>query len=388
VSQDDSADKTEKPTPKRLREARQRGDVPKSKDLSSTVGTLVWLLIVAAMLPVMQGQLGGLLDHVFDAVHTRGSIVAVVVPVAVDAIRVLIVVGVVPALLAGLIGTLVEFLQVRGVLTFDKVTPDLKHLNPVEGVKKMFSAENLIEIAKSILKAVLIVGLMVVLVRLYANDLFLLSTSEPGRVGSLWWRMSLVFVIWTLVFFLFLSLGDTLLQHFNYIKKLRMSRRDIKQEYREDEGDPYIKQRRKQLHHEWAQQNMKAGVRRANVVVTNPTHLAVALYYEKGETVVPMVTAKGEDEMARVIRETAEEEGIPVMRHVDLARSLYAEVEMEDYVPRELFEAVAQVLIWAREVRSITDADGDRPLPPPPVLSVPVLPSSSPLPSVSQGGDG
>jgi type III secretion protein U len=374
VSQEDSADKTEKPTPKRLRDARKRGDVPKSKDLSSTVGTLVWLLIIAAMLPVFRGELSELIERVFEAMRMRGSAVDVLAPVSMDALRVLMLVGAVPALLAGLIGTLVEFLQVRGVFTFEKVKPDLKHLDPVEGVKRMFSAENLIEVVKSVLKAVLIVSLLVVLARMHATDMFLLSTSEPRRVGALWWRMSLVFVVWTLIFFLFLSLGDVMLQHFNYIKKLRMSRRDIKQEFREDEGDPYIKQQRKQLHHEWAQQNMKAGARRANVVVTNPTHLAVALYYEKGQTVVPIVTAKGEDDMARAIREAAEEEGIPIMRNVDLARALYAEVEMDDYVPRELFEAVAQVLIWARTVRELADAD-DAALPPPPQLAVPHLPS-------------
>jgi type III secretion protein U len=261
---------------------------------------------------------------------------------------------------------------VRGVFTFEKVKPDLKHLNPVEGVKKMFSPENLIEVVKSIVKAVLIISLFIVLARMHANDMFLLSTADPRRVGGLWWRISMVFIVWTLVFFLLLSLGDAMLQQFNYIKKLRMSRRDIKQEYREDEGDPYIKQQRKQLHQEWAQQNMKAGVRRANVVVTNPTHLAVAIYYEKGETVVPIVTAKGEDEMARVIRETAQEEGIPMLRNVDLARALYAEVEMDDYVPRELFEAIAQVLIWARKVR---DAEEDEAGPPPPEITVPVLPA-------------
>ena len=372
MSQDDSADKTEKPTPKKLRDARKRGDVPKSKDLSSTVGTLVWLLMMASLLPLFREEMSELIDRVFLAMTQRGHVQDVVVPVAMDAVRVMMVVGVMPALLAGVLGTLVEFLQVRGVFTFEKVTPDLKHLNPVEGVKKMFSVENLIEVVKSIVKAVLIVSLFIVLARMYANDMFLLSTSDPRQVGGLWWRISMVFVIWTLVFFLFLSLGDAMLQQYNYIKKLRMSRRDIKQEFREDEGDPYIKQKRKQLHQEWAQQNMKAGVRRANVVVTNPTHLAVAIYYEKGETVVPIVTAKGEDEMARVIRETAEEEGIPMLRNVDLARSLYAEVEMDDYVPRELFEAIAQVLIWARTVRDVEEGE---PPPPPPEITVPVLPT-------------
>jgi type III secretion protein U len=378
VSQEDSADKTEKPTPKKLRDARKRGDVPKSKDLSSTVGTLVWLLMMAALLPLFRQELSELINRVFLAMRHRGHVQDAVVPVAMDAVRVMMVVGVAPALLAGVIGTLVEFLQVRGVFTFEKVTPDLKHLNPVEGVKKMFSPENLIELIKSIVKATLIIGLFIVLARMHANDMFLLSTADPRQVGGLWWRISMVFIIWTLVFFFLLSLGDAMLQQFNYIKKLRMSRRDIKQEFREDEGDPYIKQKRKQLHQEWAQQNMKAGVRRANVVVTNPTHLAVAIYYEKGETVVPIVTAKGEDEMARVIRETAEEEGIPMLRNVDLARALYAEVEMDDYVPRELFEAIAQVLIWARDVRALGDGDEAPPLP---EVSVPVLPAR-----VSLGG--
>ena len=372
MSQEDSADKTEKPTPKKLRDAKKRGDVPKSKDLSSTVGTLVWLLMMAAMLPLFRGEMSELISRVFAAMSQRGTVQDVVVPVAMDAVRVMLVVGVAPALLAGVLGTLVEFLQVRGVFTFEKVKPDLKHLNPVEGVKKMFSPENLIEVVKSIVKAVLIIGLFIILARMYANDMFLLSTADPRQVGGLWWRISLVFIIWILVFFLFVSLGDAMLQQYNYIKKLRMSRRDIKQEFREDEGDPYIKQKRKQLHQEWAQQNMKAGVRRANVVVTNPTHLAVAIYYEKGETVVPIVTAKGEDEMARVIRETAEEEGIPMLRNVDLARSLYAEVEMDDYVPRELFEAIAQVLIWARTVR---DVEEGQEAPMPPEITVPVLPS-------------
>jgi type III secretion protein U len=372
VSQEDSADKTEKPTPKKLRDAKKRGDVPKSKDLSSTIGTLVWLLMMGSLLSLFRGEMSELLDRVFAAMSQRGTVQDVVVPVAMDAVRVMVVVGVVPALLAGVIGTLVEFLQVRGVFTFEKVKPDLKHLNPVEGVKKMFSPENLVEVVKSIVKALLIISLFIILARMYANDMFLLSTSDPRQVGSLWWRISMVFVIWILVFFLFVSLGDAMLQQYNYIKKLRMSRRDIKQEFREDEGDPYIKQKRKQLHQEWAQQNMKAGVRRANVVVTNPTHLAVAIYYEKGETVVPIVTAKGEDEMARVIREAAEEEGIPMLRNVDLARALYAEVEMDDYVPRELFEAIAQVLIWAREVR---DAEEGVEPPPPPDVVVPVLPT-------------
>jgi type III secretion protein U len=350
VSQEkDSADKTEKPTPKRLRDAHKKGDVAKSKDLSSTAGTLVWLLIFTSTTAYYHAELAQLFDNTFRAVPTLD--IESLKAVSADAIRVAILLGIVPTLVASLFGLLVEFLQVRGVFTFEKLKPDIKRLDPVQGFKRMFGSDNLIEVIKSIMKATLIIGLFIVLARHYANDLSRLSFSTPQAMGALWWRFASVFVIWVLVFFVFFSVADAMLQHFNFIKKLRMSRRDIRQEMKDDEGDPYIKQRRKQLHQEWMQQNMLAGVRRANVVVTNPTHLAVALYYEKGETVVPLVTAKGEDHMARLIRETAEEEGIPVMQNISLARSLYADVELDDFVPPELFEAVAQVLLWARAVR-------------------------------------
>jgi type III secretion protein U len=360
----DSADKTEQPTPKKLRDAHKKGDVAKSKDLSSTVGTLVWLLMFASTTAMYYEQLGELVNRTFTAMHQPFD--TVVPSLAIDAVRVLLVLGVMPALVASLMGMLVEFLQVRGVFTFEKLKPDLKHLNPVEGVKRIFKMDNVIELIKSILKAIIIMGLFVVLARHYANDLYLLAFAPPAAVGSLWWRIASVLVTWVLVFFLFFSLGDMLLQHFNFIKKLKMSRRDIRDEMKDDEGDPYIKQKRKQLHQEWSQQNMKAGVRRSNVVVTNPTHYAVALYYEKGETVVPIVTAKGEDYMAQIIRETAEEEGIPMMRNVDLARALYADVEMDDFITPDLFEAVAQVLLWARDVRS----NAENPLPQQPDPSV------------------
>lgn len=352
--QDDSGDKTEKPTPKRLREARERGDVARSKDLSSTVAAFVWLLVFSGGAALYHQELSELVERCFRAMHEPFD--EVLQSVMMDAARVLIVLGAIPAIVAGLLGTLVEFLQVRGVFTFEKLKPDLKNLDPVQGIKRMFGVENWIEVLKSILKAIVLVSVLVIITRMHANDFFQLVHADPRSAGQLWWKVSAVFVIWILVFFALLSFADVLLQHFQFIKKLMMSRRDIIREFKEDEGDPYIKQRRKQLHQEWSEQNVLSGVRRSNVVVTNPTHLAVALRYEKGETVVPVVVAKGEDHLARRIRETAEEEGIPVMQNIDLARALHAEVEMDDYIPPELFEAVAELLLWAMSVRQAPGA--------------------------------
>ena len=138
-----------------------------------------------------------------------------------------------------------------------------------------------------------------------------------------------------------------------------MSRRDIKQEVKENEGDPHIKHKRKQLHQEWSHQNMLNSVRGSNVVVTNPTHIAVALLYEPGDD-LPLVVAKGEDHIAEEIKRAAMEAGVPILENVPLARGLNARVEIDDYISDEFFEAVAQVLFWAEGVR----LGEDRPEPP------------------------
>ena len=134
-----------------------------------------------------------------------------------------------------------------------------------------------------------------------------------------------------------------------------MSRRDIKQEVKENEGDPYIKSRRRQLHQEWSQQNMLSAVRNSNVVVTNPTHIAVAIQYEHGETDLPVVVAKGEGDFAEQIKKAAAEAGIPILQNVPLARGLNERIALDDYVSEDFFDAVAQVLFWAESVRQGRD---------------------------------
>jgi type III secretion protein U len=370
MSEEDPSSKTEKPTPKKIRDARKKGDVPKSKDLSSTIGTLVWVLIMISASGFWTEQLGELVNRTFLAMQRPFE--EVKYAVMVDSVRVLLLLGVVPLVVSSLLGTFVEFLQVRGVVAFDKVKPDINHLNPAKGIKKVFSTDNVIELIKSILKTTILLSILYVILRSHMDSIVKLPYASPGAMGSLWWRISLQFATWVLVLFFFVAALDVVLQQNSFMKKLRMSRRDIKQEMKDDEGDPYVRQRRKQLHQEWSDQNMLSGVRRSNVVVTNPTHYAVALRYEKGDTELPIVVAKGEDHMARLIKETAIQEGIPVMENVSLARALHAQIEIDDFVTVDLFEAVAQVLLWARRVRAdeqLTDSG-----------AVEVTPPSSPAP--------
>jgi type III secretion protein U len=138
-----------------------------------------------------------------------------------------------------------------------------------------------------------------------------------------------------------------------------MSMRDIKQEHKENEGDPMIKQQRRQAHQEWSQQSAAEAAGSANVIVVNPTHLAVALDYDREKTPVPTVSAKGEDLVARAMRESAQDNHVPILRNVELARSLYADTKEGDIIPSELFDVMAEVILWAKQVRKRIDNDLD-----------------------------
>jgi type III secretion protein U len=158
-------------------------------------------------------------------------------------------------------------------------------------------------------------------------------------------------LIGTVAAFVLVALLDMVWQRHSFIKKMRMSRRDIRQEMKESEGDPYVKQQRQQAHMEWTQRNAQQAARQANVLVVNPTHVAIAIDYDRDDCPVPTVSAKGEDHVARAMREAAEEAGVPIVRNIELAHDLLARGAVGAIVPADLFDIVAEVILWAREVR-------------------------------------
>lgn len=346
---DQGGDKTEKPTPKKLRDARREGNVPKSKDLTSTVLVMGWVAGAWMLMGFMGARISELFDRslgavplpFFEALPQLGWL----------AVQTLLWMVLPLMLLAVMLGVLIEFLQAGPVATFKKMEPKLDKLNPVEGIKKMFSLDNLVELIKSIVKCAAMLGIGYVVLKGMLDRLMMLPHGNPAAMAGAVWHGIKWIMIWTVAVFFFVAALDAGYQKYSYIKKLRMSRRDIKREVKENEGDPYVKQRRKQLHQEWAQQNMLSSVRNSNVVVTNPTHIAVALQYEQGETELPVVVAKGEGAMAEMIKQAAEEAGVPILQNVPLARGLNEKVELDDYIGSEFFDAVAEVLFWAEGVR-------------------------------------
>lgn len=349
AEKDQGADKTEKPTPKKIRDARKEGNVAKSKELTSTVVVLGWIAGAWMLTGFMHARIGALFDQSLAAV---GAPFFENLPrLGFLAFQTLLWLTLPLMLLAMLLAALTEFLQVGPIASMKKLTPKLDKLNPVEGVKKMFSMDNLVELIKSVLKSAALLGIGYIVLRGMLDGLLKLPYATPAAMGSAIWHALKWTVIWTVAVFFFVSALDVWYQKFSYVKKLKMSRRDIKQEVKENEGDPYVKQRRKQLHQEWSQQNMLGAVRKSSVVVTNPTHIAVALQYEHGETDLPVVVAKGEGHLAEMIKQAAEEAGVPILQNVPLARGLNEKVELDDYIGNEFFEAVAEVLHWAEGVR-------------------------------------
>lgn len=349
ASKDQGADKTEKPTPKRIRDARKEGNVSKSRELTATVLTLGWLVGGWLLMGFMYARLQELFEQSLKAMQLPFR--QALLETSAIAFQTLLWLSLPLLGLAVFLGLIVEFLQVGPIATMKKLTPDLDKLNPVEGIKKMFSLDNLVELVKSILKSVALIGIGWYVLWKMMPDLLLLPYGAPAQMGSAIWHALTRITLWTIVVFFFVSALDVWYQKFSYTKQLRMSRRDIRQEVKENEGDPYIKSRRRQLHQEWAQQNMLSAVRGSSVVVTNPTHIAVALQYELGVTDLPVVVAKGEGDLAEQIKRAAEEAGVPILQNIPLARSLNEKIGLDDYVDSEFFDAVAEVLYWAESVR-------------------------------------
>lgn len=350
----DSGDRTEKPTAKRLRDARKDGDVHKSRELTSTLLVLGWFVMVWIAMDMAVRRLSDLVDAATAAINQPfDQVLPQMGKLSVETLLWLSL----PFLAAAIVlAVFADFLQVGPVFAPKRIKPDVSRMNPVEGIKKLFSQENLIEVVKALVKSAALIAICVfVLFSLLPQYVKLPYTSRMDVIGHAFWVGMTRIGAWVIFVFFFVSVLDAFYQRFAFMKRLRMSRRDIRQELKENEGDPHVKGRRRQLHQEWAQQNMLAGVRRSSVVVTNPTHLAIALLYEPGETDLPVIVAKGEDYEAGLIRKAAEEAGVPIMRNIELARGMYERVEIGDYLPTDFFEAVAELLHWAESVRRERD---------------------------------
>lgn len=344
-----SGEKTEQPTPKRLREAREKGDIPKSQDVAPALTVLALTVYLIANGNDIFMRLQDMGNTVFSTIclpfdQALGIALTGVGKAAIDIVApvIALVMG------AALIGTLG---QVGVLVAFKAAIPKMDNLNPSKWFKKVFSIKNGVDFLKNILKVVVLGMTAWLVLRNHLRELFLIP---GGDIRLFWATLGSAVKHLTLNvagIFCVIAMLDYLFQRWQYTKQHMMSKDEVKREYKEMEGDPHIKGKRKQLHQEMISQNTLGNVRKAKVLVTNPTHCAVALDYEKDKTPLPIVVAKGEGLLAKRMIEVAKAEGIPIMQNVPLARGLFENGTENAYIPRDLIGPVAEVLRWMQSLR-------------------------------------
>ncbi len=354
---DSSQEKTEQPTPKRLRDARKKGQVFKSQELETILVLVATFAAIIFSKSFMSDQLRELMnvsfrivgekDIAMDRLYELGKLAFM------TAIKVCAPILVTSLVVAALVG----FLQVGPVFSVEPLTPDLKKLNAIENFKNMFKVKTLFELAKNIVKlyAIFLIAYLV-LKGMVEPFLLTVNTNVEGAVTV--GGIAIVrFMIRFIILFLIIAILDFMMQRHEYIKNLKMSKEEVKREYKEDEGDPLIKGQRRQLHQEMAMGDVKQKVKSADAVVTNPTHLAIAVKYDKNEMMAPQVVAKGQRLFAEYIKDLAKEYEIPIIRNVPLAWSLI-ELEVDDEIPETLYVAVAEILSFVYQLKTEKDKDG------------------------------
>jgi len=364
MADNDSGDKTEKPTPKKLKDARKKGDVAKSKDVTNTLVLILWVALLGLGVSFAGERLMVLLDAALSAPSKSGDFVHQLSTIGGIAIEALLIISAMFLVPIAVFGTLVDFIQIGPVLSFEKIKPKMENLSFASGLKRMFGMDNLVEVIKHILKTSLLFFIAWLVFKAFIPELALLPTSDPTAFGTALREVTFKLFAWTVGIFSLISVLDAGYQKYSHTKKLRMSMRDIKQEFKDSEGDPMIKQKRREAHQEWSQQGATQAAKDSNVVIVNPTHVAIALNYDRELSPAPTIAAKGEDYVARAMREAAEDEGVPILRNVGLARELLANAQEGDVVPSGLFDIIAEVILWATEVQEEIELQKTQPTEP------------------------
>jgi flagellar biosynthesis protein FlhB len=339
----DDTERTEDPTQKRLDEALKRGDVVKSQEVNT------WFVIAGAALVLLSfsGSMGGGLTTIFrgliansSAISTDGRALSVLMQKL--GVEVLAAVAI-PLFLLALAALAGNMIQHRLVWSGEPLKPKLSKISPAAGLKRLFSKQALANFAKGLAKLTLIGTVMAVLLWPEHDRLEGLVFTDPSAVLSLTRTMALKMLGAVVAILAFIAAGDYLFQYRQWYERQKMSFRELKEEFKQTEGDPAIKAKIRQIRQTRMRKRMMAAVPQASVVITNPTHYAVALQYDRGMN-APVCLAKGVDALARKIREIAEQHGIPVVENPPLARALHGTVEVDREIPPEHYKAVAEII--------------------------------------------
>src|SRR5579872_2185506 len=346
----ESNERTEDPTPRRLEEALRHGDVVKSVEVNTwfmiASGTLMIMVFAAPAITRLQAVFRGLLAKSYEIPTDGPALVALTRTLALDVVAAL---GI-PLLLLCIAALAGSMVQHRPLFTFDQIKPQLTRISPAAGAARLFSLQALANFAKGLVKLCVVGAVMVALLWPQRYRLGMLVTADPALILPVTRALAMKILGTVVAILAVVATLDYLFQYRQWFERQKMSLQEMKEEFRQTEGDPMVKGKLRQLRYSRMRRRIMAAVPKASVVITNPTHYAVALQYERGMN-APVCVAKGVDLLARKIREVAERHEIPVVENPPLARALHGTVEIDQEIPPEHYRAVAEIIGYIMRLR-------------------------------------
>lgn len=341
-----AGEKTEKATPKKREDERKKGKVSKSQD----VNTAFLLLFVFMILFIFGGSMKETMTEFYRQTFTefinwdvtQDSVHRVFTGASIEVVKMLAPVIII-VIVAGLASNL---MQIGFLFTTEPLKFDLKKIDPIQGAKRIFSIRALVELLKSLFKIVFIATITFAIIWMYKDDMMMMAFFNVEGALSFFGKITIIMGISATFALLFLAVFDYAYQRYDYEKNMKMSKQDIKDEHKNIEGDPLIKSKIREKQRQMAMRRMMSEVPGADVVVTNPTHYAVAIKYDEEKASAPYVVAKGSDEIALKIKEIAKKHDVITVENRPLARGLHSQTEIGDVIPEEFFKAVAEVLAY------------------------------------------
>lgn len=347
-----SGDKTEEPTPHRLKEAREKGQLVKSKEITTAFLLILSYVVLRFTGGMIWNELAGMLAAIYALIPNSYEFgfgfAGTILMIGLRSFAIIL------APIFGIVfvgAVLVESLQTQGAVALDPLSPKLERINPIEGFKRMFSMQGIVELIKSILKIGIVGWIAWTATRDELPAIVGLVNAHPWESLLVGGSIAFKVAIRVSIFYFLIAILDYLYRRWEYMKNLKMTKQEIKEEYKRLEGDPQVKQRMRDLQRAMSSQRMMSSVPQADVVVTNPTHLAVAIMYSAPKMKAPKLLAKGKFEIAEQIKAIAEHNRIPVIENEELARAIYASTKVGNEIPNELYQAVAEVLAFVYKLK-------------------------------------
>ncbi|HLQ73857.1 MAG TPA: flagellar biosynthesis protein FlhB [Bacillota bacterium] len=345
-----AGEKTEKATPKKREESRQKGQVAKSQDVNTAILLLFSFIVLAAFGSYMGQHMRHLYESSFNE-YIHWSVTPETVMTVFKESVILMGLIVAPIMIIAIIaGFASNLMQVGFLFTTEPLKFDLKKIDPIKGAKRIFSIRALVELVKSMLKILFIGSITFFVIWINKDEMMMLALKSIDSAIAFFGRVTIIMGVSATLALVVLAIIDYLYQRYDHEKNIRMSKQDIKDEHKNIEGDPLIKSKLKEKQRQIAMQRMMSEVPEADVVITNPTHFAVAIKYDEEKATAPYVIAKGTDLVALKIKEIAKAHNVMTVENKQLARSLHATLEINDVIPEQFYQAVAEILAYVYQV--------------------------------------